>query len=123
MSVIGRTPLPIPVRSRQLLHQEAAMKKEADVTPEELKVITSKLQSDGIEIESVLNTLEKIALNYDKNSQEYQAVEVAAKAAAFAFDQQVQSTFRSFLANFRPLTAKERAHLASMNIDPDDDAA
>ena len=72
------------------------------------------------DIESVFKTLEAVSQKYPESSDEHKAIEIAAKALGFAFTEQLQNSFKSFLENIcRPLTEKERDHLKSMNIDPD----
>lgn len=77
-------------------------------------------QGDIADMESVFKTLEEVAGEYDEDSNRRRAIELASKALLFAFTQQVQNSFRTFLNTFdRPLTEKEKDHLKSMNIDLD----
>jgi len=79
-----------------------------------------EFQSAFGNIESVCDTLESVARKYTEGSDEYKAIKMVAEALLFAFSEHAQSSFRSWLENLhRPLTEKERAHLRSMNIDPD----
>ncbi len=76
------------------------------------------LQGDIADMESVLKTLQEVAGKHYEDSDQRRAIELAAKALLFAFTQQVQNSFRTFLNTLeRPLTEKEKDHLKFMSID------
>jgi hypothetical protein len=71
-------------------------------------------------VDEALDVLHRLSLNYDENSPERKAIELAAFAMRFCHAERVRASFRSFINNMhRPLSEKERNHLKSMNIDPD----
>lgn len=67
------------------------------------------------EFEQLLNELELIAKQFPRGSQQYQAIEIAAKALLFVQDQQEKAQFEKFLAS-EDLTFDQREHLKRMGI-------
>lgn len=69
-------------------------------------------------VNEAIDALHRMSLNYDENSPERKAVELAAFALHFTNSERVRASFRSFIER-RPLSDNERNHLKFMNIDPD----
>lgn len=69
-------------------------------------------------VEEASATLEAVAHNYPRDSKEYQAIELAAKALLFAYEQEVSKKFETYLREFgAELTPKQRQILISLGIE------
>jgi hypothetical protein len=65
----------------------------------------------------IFDILEKIASQFDKESKEYQAIEKAAWALHFIWQEKIGKSFEEFIKNVNsPLTKEQRYHLHSMGI-------
>ena len=70
--------------------------------------------------EDICKVLEGVSSNYDENSEERKAIELAAYALCFIYAEDVRVRFKAFLNNInRPLSDTELAYIKSMNIDID----
>jgi hypothetical protein len=73
------------------------------------------------DIEGTIAVLESVAQKYPMDSIEYKSIELAERALAFVYQKKAWDVFRSYIASANePLTDKQREHLRSMGIDPDD---
>jgi signal transduction histidine kinase len=71
-----------------------------------------------MELEEALQTLRSIASRFPKESKEYQATELAAKALQYAFHDEVKRKFEVFLRDFdAELTDEQKEQLHRMGID------
>jgi hypothetical protein len=69
----------------------------------------------------IFETLEKIAAQFDKKSKEYQAIEKAAWALHFIWQEEVAARFEKFIDDVNsPLTKEQINHLHSMGIHSDE---
>jgi DNA replication protein DnaD len=67
--------------------------------------------------EKTAKILETIASQYPKTSEEYHAIEIAAKALMFACESKAWDRFEKFLEEFgEKLTPKQIEHLQKMGI-------
>jgi hypothetical protein len=77
--------------------------------------------TDFGDIEGTFAILESVAQKYPDDSIEYKSIELAARALAFVFESKVSEAFRSYiLSSNEPLTDKQKEHLKSMGIEPDE---
>jgi len=73
---------------------------------------------DLLEFEKSLEVLEKIAAKFSKESEEHEAIELAAKALHYVFHEDVERRFRTFLKDFdAELTPEQKENLRRMGID------
>lgn len=71
-----------------------------------------------MEIQEALEILEPIAKSFTEESQEYEALEMAARALAFSYTQKTNDQFMEFIAGKdRPLSGIELIHLRFCDID------
>ena len=76
-----------------------------------------------MKFEESLKVLEKIASGFSKESQEYEAIELAAKALHYVFHEDVERKFKTFLKDFdSELTAEQKENLRRMGIEARIDA-
>jgi len=72
----------------------------------------------GHEIQEANRLLEKLAAQFPKDTAEYKAIELAAKALLFAFQTATAAKFRLFLENFdSELTGEQKKRLSDLGIE------
>jgi len=71
-------------------------------------------------LEEALAVLKSVAAQFPKESQEHQAIELAAKALLYVFQEDVERRFKSFLRDFdSELTAEQKQNLRRIGIEVD----
>ena len=76
-----------------------------------------EMDSNG-KLEVLLDTLHRIAQEYDEGSSEYAAIETAAKAVHFAYQDSVVQRFRAFLDDSgNGLNSQQLKYLKSLGLD------